>query len=301
MRVDQALKTKVRQGKHADGLRVLLVLAACLAGSCTSPQAVATFADNAQKALGQGPELFRDLQASCVRRHQDAQPIVAVYLPPAASAPGQADVPAVCHAFGPQGDALIQASGVLTAYIKAIQQLAAFNTSSVSSQSESAAENAATAAQLNTVQIDSIGKLTGFVAQAFTAHYQRRHLVEYLRQADSSVSSVTQGFQDIVGKDYESLLAEERRALGFRYQQAGDVSDRATILLLNRAYIADLQELDRRKAAADAYVQALGLIREGHHQLALNAGHLGSKQLSLAVASYDTKLQALLPQLQKGL
>lgn len=279
----------------------LLTLCAFATLSCTSPQAVSTFAGDAQKTFDQGPALFRDLEASCVRRHRDAEPVVALYRPPVSSTPAAPpEEAAVCQAFAPRAEALIRASGVVSAYFKALEQLASFNTSSVSTDSEQAATNAATAAQLDPSQIDSVGKLAGIVMQAFTAHYQRRHLLEALRQADSALGSATQGFQTVVGTDYESLLASERRALVSRYQEVGETGDRATVLLLNRAYSDDLQQLDRRKAAADAYVQALLEIREGHHQLALNAGRLGAKELSLAIEPYTSRLQTLLPRVQQA-
>ncbi len=271
------------------------MLASLVLSSCASPQAIATFADNSGKILAQGPSLFRDIQASCIRRHLDAQPVSALYVSTAT-----APEPAACVPFGPQGDALVKASEVLAAYFEAMDQLASFNTSSVSTSTAQAGENAAFAGQLNLTQADSIGKLAGFVTEAFTAHYRTSHLLKYLREADPSISSALKGFQDIVGKDYEGLLAEEQRALTFRYRQVGDAANSATILLLNRAYSGDLDHLNRRKAAALAYVTALDQIRQGHRELAQNAGHLGSKQLNVAMQPYNAKLEALLPVLQKA-
>ncbi len=277
---------------------IILGIAATL--SCTSPAAIANFADASEKALAQGPPIFRDLHDSCLRRHLAVQPILPAYLPSGSKSSAPADVEAVCAAFAQQGDGLAKASDVLSAYFRAMQQLASFNTSTVSAPAEQAAENAATGAQLNLVQIDSIGKLAGIVTEAFTAGYRRRRLNEYLRQADQSISAVSGGFQNIAGKDYESLLVEERSALVFRYRQAGDATNSATILLLNRAYGDDLAELNRHKAAADAYVQALALIRDGHHTLAQNAGRLNTKGAGLAIQPYTEKIEALLPVIEKG-
>ncbi len=111
------------------------------------------------------------------------------------NSPGAGD-PAVCARFAPQGEALAKASGVLSAYFKALQQLASFNTSTVSSASEQTAENAATAANLSSTQMADVGKLAALVTQIFTARYQRRHLLEYLREADTSISSVTTGVRN---------------------------------------------------------------------------------------------------------
>lgn len=278
-------------------ISAVVALAFC---GCGSRQAVATFAEDSQKALTQGPMIFRDFQQSCIRRHRDAQPIIPQYLPSGQKTDRDRTV-AVCSAFGSQGDALVKASDVLVAYFRAMQQLAAFDASSVGATSGQAAENAGTGAQLNATQIDSLGKLAGLVTEAFTGRYQRSHMYKYLREADSSISSLTRGFEEIVGKDYEGLLDEEQRALTFRYQQAGDAANTPTVLLLNRAFDEDLHQLRNRKSGVEAYVGVLAEIRNGHHMLTEQAGHLSGKKVTLAIQPYLTKLEAYTADLQKVL
>lgn len=269
---------------------------------CTSPEAIANFADTSQRALQQGPAIFRDLHDSCTRRHSDAESIIALYLPrPAGTSPRNTpNENPVCTPFTPQGDALSKAEDVLAAYFRAVQQLASFNTSTVSSTSRQAAQNAAITARLPLNQVDSLSKLAGLVTEAFTGGYQRSRLAQYLRRADPSISSLMRGFEEIVSEDYDSLLREEQQTLTARYEKIGDIRNSATILLLNRAYTDDLNELNRRKAVAHAYVEALEQIRDGHHQLALNANRLHARDLNLALQPYTTKLQTLMPVLQKG-
>ena len=286
--------------RRAGAACACLVLLTSLA-SCTSPEGIAALADGAGKALNEGPALFKDIHESCVRRHEDAQPITAIFLPPVIVRASEAKSEiAACAPFAAEADGLAKASGVLTAYFKAMQELAAFATSSVSGPNEEAAENAATAANLSLTQIDSIGKLSGLVTQLFTERYQRSHLVKYLREADPSVASITRGFEDIVSKDYAGLLQEEQQTLTAQYQDVGDVRDTAILLLLNRAYSEDGDDLNRRKAVASAYVAALQQIREGHHKLAQNADRLNGKSMTVALQPYITQLQALIPTLQKG-
>ncbi len=292
-----------RLHNSAAGLAFFIAAWTLSLSSCTSPAAVAGFADIAQKDLAQGPMIFHDIHDSCVRRHLDAQPITPLFLAGIGKTGAGASPPAenpVCTPFTAQAEALTKASGVLTAYFRAMQQLAAFNTSSVSGPGAQAAQNAAYAAQLSFVQADSAGKLAGIILQAFTARYQRSHLTKYLRDADPSISSVTQGFEDISSKDYEGLLHEEQQTLTAEYQKVGDARNSATVLLLNQAYADALAELNRRKAVADAYAEALEQIREGHKKLAENADHLTGEKMSVAIQPYTTKLQALLPVLEKG-
>lgn len=284
------------------GLGFFILLSSVWLSSCASPDVIAAFARNAQSPLQEGSSIFADIHDSCVRRHSYAQPFTPLYLPATSNtaASGAAHVASVCAPFASQGDALTKASDVLLAYFKVMQQLASFSTSAITTSSQAAAEDAANAAQLSIAQIDSVGKLAGLVTETFTERPQRNRLLKYLREADPDVSAVARGFEDIVSKDYEDLLREEQQTVTARYQAIGDIKDGATILLLNRAYAEDLNALARRKAVADAYVEALEQIRQAHHQLAQNADHLKGRQLSMALEPYTTKLQTLVLVLQKG-
>ena len=216
----------------------------------------------------------------------------------AASAAKATEIPQ-CASFAPQGEALTKASEVLSAYFRALQQLASFNSSSVSGAAGQAGLNIGVASGLNTAQIDSVSKLASLLTQVFTDRYQQHDLVKMLSQADGSIESVTQGMEDIVAKDYEGLLREEQESLPASYQAVADVKDSATILLLNRAFLMDLNELEQRQAAAEAYVKALKQIREGHHALATMAKSRKPKNLALALQPYTDQMEALLPILGK--
>jgi hypothetical protein len=265
---------------------------------CASPEAVASFAQTSLQAVASGPSIFHDLHDSCARRHENEQPITSRFIPSDSGPPREAADD--CAVFAKEGDALVGVSDVLAAYLRAMEQLASFDTSTVSGPGEAAAENAATAANLDSTRAESIGKLASLITQAFTDRYQRSRLTKYVQEADPRVASITQAFEDIVSKDYQGMLRTERRAVARRYQDVGDPSNTAVILLLNRAYGEDISELDKRKAEADAYVAALQQIREGHHALAQNVNHMDAKQLGSALQPYTGKLDGLLPALRKG-
>jgi hypothetical protein len=283
------------------GLAFAVVLSSLLMAGCSSPLAVSAFAHSSNEALAAGPAIFRDIHGSCVRRHTNAASITPLFMP--ATGPGSSPVGAenpACAAFVSQGEGLTQASSVLASYFRAMEQLAAFNTSTISSAGEKAGENASSTAQLTAVQADSVGKLAGIVTQLFTEGYRRGKLLHFLREADSAVASVTTAFETVVSKDYESLLREEQQSLMARYQNAGDTSNAAILLLLNRSYTDDVNQLNRRRDSAEAYVQALQKIREGHRELAKNLPHLKGKELSLALDAYTSGLDELVPVLQKA-
>ena len=281
---------------------VLVAFVVTLAG-CASPEAIGGFADVAEKALAGGPPLFDDLHDSCVRRNsaRPGSPILPLFVPPGSKLAPPGDPPsfAACARFATESQGLTKISDVLTAYFRAMQQLSAFNTSTVSTANEAAASNAATIAGLNATQIDSVSKLSGFVTRVFTESYQRGHLLEYARSADPQVADVTQALDKVIS-NYLDLLNEEQQSMTARYQTVGDTNqNEAVLLLLNRAYLDDLSDIQRHRTAADAYRQALQEIRGGHHKIVQAAPQLRDRQLNLALAPYTSKLTGLLPALQK--
>jgi hypothetical protein len=275
-----------------------ILVPALLLQSCTSPQAVASFSGNAEKTVAGGIALFADIHGSCVRRHTAVGPLRPNFFPAgllAASTGSPPEFPQ-CAAFASQGEALAKASEVLSAYFHTMQQLASFNSTTVSGPGEQAASSIALASGLNYTQADSVSKLASLLTEAFTERYRQRDLVKVLSQADSSVAALTRAFEEIVVKDYEGLLREEQQTLAAEYQAVADVKAPATILLLNRAYADDLNDLNRRKGAAEAYVQALRQVRDGHHTLATNARRgFSGKELAAALQPYTDKLEGLLP------
>ncbi len=282
-------------------LGFVILMPAVLLVSCAPPTVVATFAADAEKTADAGAPLFSDIHASCVRRHRAAAPVSPIFFPASLGAAEGGTPPEVpqCAAFRPEGEALVQESKVLSAYFRALQQLASFNSTSVTEAGAQTGSNIALASGLNATQLDSISKLASLITEAFTESYRQRDLVKVLVQADPSIASVTRGFEDIVSKDYEGLLREEQQTLPAQYQAVADSKNPGTILLLNRAFSSDLNDLSQRKATAEAYVQALQQVREGHHTLAEMAKRLKPKQLGLALQRYTDRLEALLPVIEK--
>jgi hypothetical protein len=285
---------------------ILVSFAALLIGtqwSCASPEAIATFAGSAQKALAVAPPLFGDIHDSCVRRQslRPNTPILPAFVPPdSKDAPAQ-NPPALaaCTRFASQAQALGSVSNTLSDYFKAVQQLASFDATGVSGANESAAANAASAAGLSYPQIESAGKLASVVTRAFTEGYQRRRLLEYLRDADPAVANITQGLENVI-KNYLDFLQEEQQTTTARYQSVADTNQKAVLLLLNRAYSEDVVQIGQRRSSAQAFTEALRAIREGHRQLVQSARHLNAKRLSLALQPYTSKLDGLMPALQRN-
>lgn len=264
--------------------------------SCSPPTSVATFAGDAGQAITAGAPIFADIHDSCIRRQAEEEPLAPEY--PHSGQKAEAATDSACAVFVPEVKELEGVASVLSAYFRAMHDLAAFDETTASDEAEHAGEHFGTAAILSASQVDSIAKLSGLITRAVTGHYQRSKLGELLRAADPHIAAVSQALETILSKDYGSLLDEEERALKRQYLEVSGAKEPATTLLLNRAYSEDLSELHERRAVAKAYVGVLKQVRDGHHQLASEAGRLNSKETSLALQPYISRLETLMPSVQ---
>ena len=284
-------------------LSCFLVISGLFLASCIPPQGIATFADGAAKALEGGNALFSDIHGSCLRRHV-VLPTHALFFAPGSQlteSPVEPPELPQCASLAAQSDALTKASNVLSSYFRAMQQLALFNNATAVDAGTQTGAGIALASGLNTIQVDSVSKLATLLTETVTERYQQHNLARILSEADPSVASITQAFEQIAEKDYLSLLREEQQTVAAQYREVSDTKNPATLLLLNRAYGQDLDGMNTRKKAASAYVESLQQIREGHHMLAKQAGGRNTKQLTAELRAYTTKLSGLLPTLSKGL
>lgn len=270
--------------------------------SCTGPETVSSFSASAQQALSGGPLLFADIHDSCLRRQavRPSAPVAQAFAPAGSKNAPPAEPPgaAACARFATEGEALTKVSSVVTDYFKAMQKLAGFDVSGVISANESAAENAATAAGLDSTQIESIGKLANLITRVATQGYQHDRLITGLNDADPNIQSITTAL-DTIAKTYIDFLQEEQQTLTAEYQTVGDTKDPAMLLILNRAYSEDIERIGERRAAANAYRDALKNIREGHHTLTRDAHYMNAKDLSKALQPYTSNLNGLIPILSK--
>ncbi|MBV8553538.1 MAG: hypothetical protein JOY54_19745 [Acidobacteriaceae bacterium] len=264
---------------------------------CAPPASIAAFSGAAATALEEGSPLFTDIHDSCVRRHVVSTSAAPSFLP-GTSTPGEL---AACAEFASEAQGLAKVSGVVTAYFRTVQQLASFNGSNVSTVSETAAENAAAAAKWDASQIDSAGKLSSLVVRAVTDRYQTRRLALYFREAQPHAAVTLQALQDVLGKDYAGLLREEQQTLKSRYQRVSYGQNPAVLLLLDHSYLQDIDQLNRRRQAAVAYVQALHEIDEGQTYLARAISKANATELTKTLDLYTSQIETLRPIIQKGL
>ncbi len=179
---------RVRCGRGQQWVWVAGVVAAALsvcAFSCGSGEAVASFAEKSKGALHQGEAIYKDIPESYARGVCDRQDLTGNFKDPSpasacvASEGAQREDLEVARA---ERDGLIEISKVLTNYFDALQQLAAFGTSSGKKESEggdaakSKAETAAKQAKFDAGAAGAAGQLAQLVATAFLAARLNREL-----------------------------------------------------------------------------------------------------------------------------
>ncbi len=260
---------------------------------CAPPPAVATFAQQASLVLQAGNSVTDDLAESCERRHSIGQPLPQVTLLAPASAP---KLTVACERFRQESIEITQVSKLVSRYFSALEELSRFNTVTVSDPAGVAGANASAVANLGSIQSDSVGKLASILTLVITERYRRGRTVQLLRDADSSVSAILTGLEQIAGSDYVGLLEEEARTNANTFREAGLNQSPSVILLLNRAYREEVASGQRRSNAAGAYVAALHEIAEGHAALT-KLGWAKSGNMTTALAPHISQLQRLLPAL----
>jgi len=150
-------------------------------------------------------------------------------------------------------------------------------------------------------QVDAITGLAGFLLKAATDGYRRRQLERSFSAQNENVKTLTATLKDIVGHDYEKRLENEEtaiKAFQIRIERAPDQSLAAEI---GRRQVQEhLWDIEKKKKAAESYVQTLDLIAKGHQQLFEHKKDLGSKELSKLLWDDASEMVPLIQNMQKA-
>jgi hypothetical protein len=256
--------------------------------SCESPLAVRDFARAAHEVTLQFPALADDFAGSCVRRKLAEQKAGEITDPggPASAA---------CREDYDLAPALAGSMNVLANYLHALDRLASNETVQCDKEIDTFAASLTASSKLPAAAVGAVQGLAKFLAGAVGGRYQRRKLEEAVRAADADVAALTSAFEHIAGVEYRRSLGNEEESLRLRYDDAIQSSEHnaAIALLLQRQWREDYERLQKRKAAAVAFAQALARIREGHAQLARRGEGWPARELAKALGPYTASLQAL--------
>lgn len=280
-----------------------LVACLLLSTGCVSSDAVSKFATQAHDALNLGQPVLEDLTESCIRAHMAEAPVPAdrnKLFDPSLRATAAAD-PA-CAAFAQDQPGELAILKVLTDYFGAVSQLAATGTTATGKNSSSSSETAKTSPSETQNVLSAVSNLAGFLGKVASNRYRERALEKSLQGQKDNVDTVVAALRDIVQNRYENnALRIERQAIT---RADGDLlganDDPATKGLMRAQWQRSMDLVDKKQAAADAFVKALDTMQQGYDALS-NVPSLKAKDVPSLVQPYTDSLSNLVPAIEKAL
>jgi hypothetical protein len=281
------------------------VLVACLlpATGCVDSEAVSKFATQAHDVLILGQPVLADLAESCIRAHVAEAPVPAdknKLFDPTFRATAAAD-PA-CVGFSQDQPGELAILKVLTDYFGAVSQLAATGSSATGKDSSSSADTARKDPGETQDALKAASGLAGFLGKVASNGYRERALEKALRDQKDNVDAVIAALRDIVQNRYENneLKREKQVITDADLNLLGANDDPAVKALFRAQWQRSMDLIDKKQAAADAFVKALDTMQQGCDALSGTAS-LKAKDVPSLVQPYTDSLSSLIPSIEKAL
>lgn len=267
---------------------VLLIVSLLFLSSCSSLDAVAKFASQSSQALAQGPAIFNDIGASCIRAQLS-------------QAKSEADAAAACAEFTDQTPAMLAASKTLVDYFTAISQLASTGKTSKGKSTDSDKQGAKKAAAKGTASgalMKSVGSIITLIGKVAAEGYRVEHLQKDLKSVAGDVDIVLDALGKIGDQDYNQVLTNEQQVYARQFQDlellpAGDTSTKIIRALVMDNERQEARLLAAKQAAAKAYGQAIQAIKDGHDKLLQHPGKLDAKDVPALIQPYTDDLSQI--------
>jgi hypothetical protein len=291
------------------GARAIFLLTVLLAGCVDLDQvtALAKVADGAKASL---PVIAADFKGSCDRQN------LYVHLPP--GPPPVPPPPKACvngDDFEKLGNNLITEQNVLLDYFDALGKLASSSSAgfqkSVGTLSASFKDAGLSAAQQT--MATSAGNLAAAISDMALQGYRKKKIADIVGKADKDVTILANGLADQVAPaagtavsatSYVSLLSNEGLLIDSYYAVplAKDPNSLAAILV-NRQWQDDVNQLNARMNAAQAYRKLMVSLAAAHWKLASDTkgGHFDIKTLGKDLGPDVVQIEEAVAALQKDL
>jgi hypothetical protein len=262
--------------------------------SCTSPDEASKFSKTSVTTLNSALPVFADFKMSCLRE-VNSRTEIGEFVPFK-----QED--ASCDEIGVQMKGAVAATKLLAEYFSAIDSLASFGTTTVSSDARQLAEQTSGAFGAGSDAKKAVGSIASFLTSAALSGYKQKQLEKDLNAVSGNISAVTGALVEIVNEAYlNRLLIDEEKKTGIRYLEFKKAARSSEVTLsLDDKWQADLKTFESKRASARSLVAALGAMSDGASALAQQSHSLTAKELPGLIAPYTAQLQVLIPQIQKA-
>ena len=289
--------------------KATFLLAVVLVG-CVNLDQVTALAKLAVEAKTSLPVIAADFKGSCDRQN------LYVHLPPGpspVSAPPKACVSG--DDLDKLGNNLIAEQNILLDYFDALGELAS-STSSGFQKSVGTLSSSFKDAGLSTAQqtmATSAGNLASAISDMALQGYRKRKIADIIGKTDKDVAILANGLADQVAPapdktpsatSYLSLLNNEGVLIDSYYSVplAQDPNSLAAIIV-NRQWQSDVNQLNARKDAAQAYRKLMLSLATAHAKLTSDTkgGHFDIKQLGKDLGPDIEQMEKAIADLQKDL
>ena len=275
------------------------------ATGCVESDAVSKFATQAHDALNLGQPVLEDLEGSCMRAHMIK---AAVAVPPGtnqlfdANLRTEAANDPVCSAYAQAQPGELAILKVLTDYFGALSQLAATGTSATGKDSSASADKAKSSSPTEEQNAVAAAQgLAAFLGKVASNGYRERELEKAVQGQKGNVDAVIAALRDIVQNRYEdNQLVREKQEITDADGKLLPNADDATKALFRVQWQRSMDEIEKKHAAADAFLKALDKMQQGYDALC-GASSLKAKDLPSLVQPYTDSIQSLIPSIEKAL
>jgi hypothetical protein len=240
-----------------------------LLAACVDLSEVAKFAAISETANSSFPGLVADIQASCERRANHSPE------------DKRQEVLAHCKSLGTSEDGLLQAQQVLLNYIEALKNLSSDQTITYGEKLD-ALPDALSQSGLDDTQVKATTGLAKAIADAAIDGYRRKELGKLVGQTNGDIKTVTRALKKVIAGGYVTDLGLEEEAINAFFQtnltEFGK-QEPLTALLVRREWTEDLDAVQKRKDAAQAYGKVMDSIAAGHQKLYDSRGSWSTAEL----------------------
>lgn len=268
------------------GVRASILVRACISSlgltllllitSCADLSAVAKFADSAKSAAEGFSDIAKDFAASAARR--------SLYVSDDRKATVLEDA---AHYKALEPD-MLAAQKVLTDYISGLADIATDNPASRDASitaTQGGLEKVGMSADQATAGVGLISKLVDAAVNTYRANKAGK----VIRECNPLLQDYLKGLQHIVDTDYPRVLDAEKISAEGYYEgllhRYGDKEPLAAVTIRVQMQ-QDLDGIEKKRAAAQAYVKILTDIGAGHQKLYDAGEHMDAKQMIVTLEPY---------------
>lgn len=263
-----------------------IILALFMSG-CTSMEAVQKYASYSQSTIESVKPVAKDFYDSCTRTNS-FKPL---------------DSHSECKTEQEASKAILMVSNVLDEYAAALGALAADELVSYDTDVDAMTKEikGLKVQGLEEDKVDAVGSLAKLISKAATSAYQQRQVSSFIRESDTSITTVTETLANIIEKNYSHAIDMEISAWrdGYkRVERAARTEKSLEWEAYSKAQWKDRAELEAKLHAVKNLAKSIREIGSTHVKLKEDAEKLTSKEVFAFVRSFIKETKPVIKEVQ---